>query len=490
MLTMKTRLLAIEVVQKVHYCISLSISIWLALTLFLQPAKAQSAANCAANSLIPVFSSEGWYNTVTPFEHSDSGRTQLFQQTCPVGQTALNVRVAPERYPKLYNVVTRANDELFAYGGEVGIAPGAYVAKLDPLTLNEQWRVHLYQPGQWSYPGVVAVHRNGFVYAIAGTLLAKIDPITGQMVQLQLPGTTSSTVYNGFDIIDSGLIIAKSMDRGQCNVDGTAALRCVAESKLPADVVVVDPTTMRIRAHTLTSEPVLGRITVETRQGVSYIYCVGINRLFRYRYINNSLSLDPVWGPVYYRAAGQQPGTGAGLLGEFVVVQTNFLPAKQPLSISAVNVFDSHEVYSIQPFAAFAQSTKTVQSLNPSKPALDPANQMIFTNDSYLGLAAALKLSNSGFEMVWLREHNTYSFGTLIADEARRQLILPDYRLDIGDTIVVLNAKTGAVVNRSLGLDPEPSPGAIVAPGFNGEYYYVSASGTLIELSEAMLKLR
>jgi hypothetical protein len=384
----------------------------------------------------------------------------------------------------LYNVVTRTADELFVYGGEVGISPGAYVAKLDPLTLNEQWRVHLYQPEQWSYSGVVAVHRNGFVYAIAGTLLAKIDPVTGQTVQIQLPGTTSSTVYNGFDLMDSGLIVAKSMDRGQCNVDGTAALKCVAESKLPANIVVVDPTTMQIRAHTLTHEPVLGRITVETRQGISYIYCVGINQLFRYRYVDSSLSLDPDWGPVYYRAAGQQPGTGAGLLGEFVVVQTNFLPARQPLSISAVNVFDSHEVYSIQPFAAFAQSTKTVQSVNPSKPAIDPVNRMIFTNDSYLGLAAALKLSDSGFEMVWLREHNTYSFGTLIADAARRQLILPDYRLDVGDTIVVLKSKTGAVVNRSLGLDPEPSPGAIVAPGFNGIYYYVSASGTLIELSE------
>ena len=53
------------------------------------------------------------------------------------------------------------------------------------------------------------------------------------------------------------------------------------------------------------------------------------------------LTLDPDWGPVVYRTGAQQPGTGAGILGDFVVVQTNFLPSSEAMTVTAVSTLDS-----------------------------------------------------------------------------------------------------------------------------------------------------
>ena len=49
-------------------------------------------------------------------------------------------------------------------------------------SLGERWRTRILDPSpprQWSYPGVLAAHGNGFLYAIYGNVLVKLDPLTG-----------------------------------------------------------------------------------------------------------------------------------------------------------------------------------------------------------------------------------------------------------------------------------------------------------------------
>jgi len=71
-------------------------------------------------------------------------------------------------------------------------------------------------------------------------------------------------------------------------------------------------------------QTVLGRITY----GGGDIYIAGQSRLSRYRYAHGRVRLDRLWGSVTYLTGAQTPGTGTGLLGDWVVVQTNFQPSR------------------------------------------------------------------------------------------------------------------------------------------------------------------
>src|SRR4051812_14096652 len=115
--------------------------------------KLSDADVCSASLHLRTGRSDGpWYTTLMPFEHFNSLRSQQFPHSCDAAQLAgrgavtVQTRDAVGDYPSPYNVVTRERDELFVYGGYVNQGSGAYVAKLDPVTLLEKWRVYMSIP--------------------------------------------------------------------------------------------------------------------------------------------------------------------------------------------------------------------------------------------------------------------------------------------------------------------------------------------------------
>jgi len=104
---------------------------------------------CSASADLKVGKTDGpWYATLMPSEHYDSMRTSHFPNTCNVqqlagsGSVSVATRSSAGDYPNPYNIVTRERDELFLYGGYVGEGEGAYVARIDPNDLSEQWRIY------------------------------------------------------------------------------------------------------------------------------------------------------------------------------------------------------------------------------------------------------------------------------------------------------------------------------------------------------------
>ncbi|HEX3317080.1 MAG TPA: hypothetical protein VHR88_03615 [Solirubrobacteraceae bacterium] len=185
---------------------------------------------------------------------------------------------------------------------------------------------------------------------------------------------------------------------------------------------------------------------------------------------------DRHWGPVTYRTGAQQPGTGAGLLGHWVVVQTNFLPSSAPLTVTAVNTHDDREVFRAQPFKGAPMSWIV------SKAALDTANRTVVTHDTAAGRMAALRLDpRRGFRVRWRRALSSLDFSALIGDPAHRQIVIAD-RGQAGESVVWLSERTGAEQARSPVLSDVPAPGNIVTPGFAGRFWYVSARGALWRL--------
>ncbi|HEX2081045.1 MAG TPA: hypothetical protein VHG08_25310 [Longimicrobium sp.] len=454
------------------------------------PAGADPAARVPVGALLETGPSAGaYYRSLNPFEHFDSARTALFPHTRTLQQIAgaekveLEVRVAPREYPSLYNVATREPDELFAYGGYVSQGAGAYVARLDPATLEEVWRRHIHLPHHWNYPGVAAVLGDGFVYAVAGNVLARIHPETGEHRTITLPQHEGQggAAYNGFVVSPDGILFAKSMERGHpCDQSGlqtNLGLPCAAYHNFPSFLVAVDTRDERmpIVAQVQTREFILGRIETERHDGVDYVYCPGIRNLWRYRFQDGRLELDLEWGPVEYVGKGQ-PGTAAALMNDWVIIQNNgFQSAMEPLTIWAIDRRDDRRAFRFQPFPGCPMSA------SGSKPAVDPENGRVFTAEFVGGWLAALDLDpERGFSLRWKVQQKMFCFAALVGGRDDRQLIGTDYDASEGDRAVWRDAATGALVASSPILDPHWN-GSIVSPGFGGTFHYLGLKSQTLQ---------
>ena len=438
-----------------------------------------AAAPCGA--LRPGPSNGPYYRTVAPFEHDNSARTQVFPAACPVTSAHVSARQAQTDFTTPYIAVTRNRDQLYVYGyGADAATQGGYVAGVDPRTLRQRWRTLIHDPsppGQWSYPGVMLAHGNGFLYAVYGNILVKLDPDTGAVVHRRVlpedPGGTGAA-YNGMIVLPDGNLALKKIERGPCTSTASplSGLQCALANQLPSLLVIVEPDRLHVTAEQDLGQTVLGRITY----GGGDIYIAGQSTLSRYRYARGRVRLDRSWGPVTYRTGAQTPGTGTGLLGDWVVVQTNFLPSGAPLTVTAVSTNDDHRVFRTEPFPGQSMSWIV------SKAALDVANRTVVTHDTDAGQMAALRLDpRRGFRTRWRRPLSSLDFSALIGDPAHRQIVIADRR-DTGESVVWLDERNGREVARSATLSDVPAPGNIVTPGFDRRFFYVSARGALWEL--------
>ena len=444
-------------------------------------AGAAPAAAAPCGTLRPGPSDGPYYRTVAPFEHDNSARTQVFPATCPVTSAYVSARQAQTDFTTPYIAVTRNRDQLYVYGyGADAATQGGYVAGVDPRTLRQRWRTQIPDPsppGQWSYPGVMLAHGNGFLYAVYGNILVKLDPDTGAVVHRRVlpedPGGTGAA-YNGMIVLPDGNLALKKIERGPCTSTASplSGLQCALANQLPSLLVIVEPDRLHVTDEQDLGQTVLGRITY----GGGHIYLAGQSTLSRYRYAHGRVRLDRLWGPVTYRTGAQTPGTGTGLLGDWVVVQTNFLPSGAPLTVTAVSTKDDHRVFRTEPFPGQSMSWIV------SKAALDVANRTVVTHDTDAGQMAALRLDpRHGFRTRWRRPLSSLDFSALIGDPAHRQIVIADRR-DTGESVVWLDERNGREVARSPTLSDVPAPGNIVTPGFDRRFFYVSARGALWEL--------
>ena len=433
-----------------------------------------------------------FFATVSPFEHFGSDRTQLFPHACTLGEIAgrgpvrIVGRQAPGNYATPYSPVTRGRTQLYVYGyGPNPQTQGGFVASVNPASLSERWRtvIKVPPPGGWSYPGVLLAHANGFLYAIFGNVLVKLDPRTGRtLARRVLPESSNGTgaAYNGMIVLPDGRIVAKGIERGPCATPGTfGGLLCSSENQLPTPVVVVEPSRLRILSRITPAHPVTGRLSSGQLGRTTHVYFAERNTLVRYRYVHDggTLHVDKSWGPVTYRTGRQSAGTGPGLLGRWLVVQTNFLPTSAPMSVTAVRVDTAKRRFQIRPFAA--ATVRTGKSFEVSKAALDPATNSVYTEDSAVGELVCLHIDpKRGFSVRWRDKIHSLAFVALVGPAAHRQLVFTDYT-NGGDHVVWIDAASGRVLARSGVLAHAPAPGNIVVPGFDGRFYYLGAEGQL-----------
>lgn len=451
-----------------------------------------------------------WYPSLQAFEHYNSGRSHVFPQATFAGSingdNTINTITSSERYPSGYNM-SYLNDEFaFIYGGGYGDVPfsiGAYVARVNPETLEHIWYTQLIDTqhnGEWDYPGSLGILEDGYLYVSYGYRLAKIDPDTGKVIStLVLPtggGLPENTSFNGFNATSDGTIVMKSVYReAGCTIQGPdALLDCPDPTNVPPSILVsVNPTTMQYIDQITLSNPVGARPTVTRYNGKDYVYLLEATTALRYIVANGMFILDSSWNPGTITLSGQTLCTSFVVVNDWVVAQTNTLPSETALSVISINQGNASNQFSIQPFlgdpippfisAAFSPSI----SWAPMSVSGDPENNLIYASDSLPGEIAAIRISDSGLQVIWKVNQRTTEFTALINPSSTRVVVgtdIPNGEIpgnNHNDYAVWRNALTGVEIARSP-LLPAMTQGTMIQPYYFGNMFYEGQLGELIKL--------
>lgn len=440
-----------------------------------------------------------WFAGPAPFEHADSGRTHVFDSIHLRNAAELfaqppTIAVTEQAgFPGVYNFAIREPGQLFLLGGTTGGGgplSRPYVARLDGSTLSPVWRTELADlesEQRWTYPGAIAVHANGFVYAVYSNRLVKIDPATGALVanaELPAPGGAADTAYNGFTAFSDGLIVLKSHHRPRgCPVDGFRALiSCGIEGTANSALAVVDPDSMEIVSTAEAPELIGGRISIAEFEGDEYLYAPGLDYVHRFRRTGVALEYDGDWGPVRYREGQETPGTAVAAFGEHVVVQNNALPSDAPMRVQVISQRNPSLHWSLAPFA------DQPRSMIPSMPSVDVGTGRIYAVDGLAGGLAALDFDAAdGLRIAWRVDQSSFSFSALIGPPDNRILIASDagevenFAGYGGENIVWRDAASGRELARSP-LMPRLG-GLNFAPHCGGGIFYpTSRDGRVFRL--------
>ncbi len=457
-----------------------------------------------------------WYPSLEAFEHYDSGRSHVFPEATFGGSYSSENTVQTLRsttlYPSGYNMAYLDPNQAFIYGGgygDISGSIGSFIARVNPDTLEPIWYNQLIDTnvnGEWDYPGSMGILQDGFLYVSYGYRLAKLDA-TGKVINtLVLPtgdAEPKNTSFNGFNATADGTIVMKSVYRqAGCSIQGPdALLNCPDPSDVPASILVsVDPQTMQVIDNITLPAPVGARPTISTFQGKDYVYLLEPTTAIRYEVKNGKFILDTSWNPGTITLDGQTLCTSFVVMNDWVVAQTNTLPASTALDVIAINQGDASIQYRLQPFAgdpipplvaaAFAtQGPGGVQAISwaPMSVSADFDNNLIYASDSLPGEIAAITITSSGLQTVWKARQTTTEFTTLIGPPDRRVLVgtdIPGIEIpgnNRHDFAVWRNAATGQELARSP-LLPAMTQGTMIQPYYNGDMFFEGQSGTLIKL--------
>lgn len=457
-----------------------------------------------------------WYPSLEAFEHYNSGRSHVFPEATfggsYLGNNTVSILSSPVVYPSGYNMAYLDPNRVFIYGGGYGDitnSVGAFVAKVDPETLNPLWYnqlINTSENGEWDYPGSMGILQDGYIYVSYGYRLAKLDSFGNVIDTLPLPtgeAYAENTSYNGFNATPDGYIVMKSVYRqAGCSIQGPdALLDCPDPTDVPASVLVsVNPTTMEIVDQVTLQEQIGARPTIGAYQGKIYVYLLAPTTALRYEIEQGKFKIDNSWNPGTITEEGQTLCTSFVVMNDWVVAQTNTLPASTALDVIAINQGDASNQYYYQPFAgdpipplvelAFAnQGPGGTQAISwaPMSLSADPENNLIYASDSLPGEIAALTITESGLELVWKVNQTTTEFTTLIGPQYARVLVgtdIPGPEIpgnNSNDYAVWRNAATGEELARSP-LLPAMTQGTMIQPYYNGDMFFEGQSGTLIKL--------
>jgi hypothetical protein len=473
----------------------------------------QQLAENPANNMV------GYWPAIGAPEHTDNIKTGVYPCATWTGDS--NGPNQVYQYPSESNffqitfvVFDGPSAGYLQGGGTYPPAPGTqqptgqFVSKFDPSTGKELWRTYLTNinlTGQWIAAGSMAILKDGSIVAAAGPTLWKLDRNTGAILQTTTvpidPDVQPATGANldGLTVAPDagGTILMKTQTRPNgCPTQGNGAMgSCQAQygPQPNTTVVAVDPTSFETLATLTLDQSVTARPITTQYNGTIYVLMNGAKTLVRAIWdpTAKTITQDSSWAPSVIMG-GQTGGTAPGLMGKWVVWNTNANNSTTtPQCDGVVSLDNPNDIHRICPWGTTMPQGKTISG-TPALPGVDPDNSMFFVQDWFLGGVYAIRVdqTSGALTQVWGRtDWNSSDYFTMVGPKDKRVLISQNLGPDFStatiasgfaytESVLWADEATGKTLAESAYND-STAVGSLINMGYGGRYYTMGNAGTL-----------
>ncbi|MGL5819456.1 MAG: hypothetical protein ACRCYR_17975 [Phycicoccus sp.] len=404
----------------------------------------------------PAGRSGGYYPTTWPSEHADAIRSHAVPEGgLPAGVGGTDLEVASTELPLPTWGYTRDGDDVLVLGGSPQLLSSftesieqgeeiptwrlvanqvrdltddsvPYVAKVDVAT-GEKTILPLDRGGTVNYTGGLLVHADGHLYAVARSVLYKIDPVQMRVLaSTELPRigndlTSFWTTYNGLQVLDNGELVVKGF-------------HLLNNRELDGYLLLVDPTTLRLD---VTQRARVSSARLSLADGD--LYHVNSEDVLRWRVTDRGFVADSDFTE-RYRADGSTQASSPMVMPRTgtVVFADNTAPgARTPIRLYAKPLHGDGPLRSAPAFATEAAGFNFFMVAGDGL-----VNDIVVSYDPINSAVSAGRVSADGtITRLWERTDITASASPAIS-VASRHVYLDDYR-DGRDDFVVLDLFTG-----------------------------------------------
>jgi hypothetical protein len=411
-----------------------------------------------------------------------------------------------DEYQGVTFLCTREPGELFLCGGNLPkakapVLPGPYVARVDPTTGRQIWRTYVENAnvtGNWIGVNNLNILADGTLVTSWSNQIAIIDGDTGRILRTGVlpsgeapPGDSH---FKHLTVAPDGTLILKNQTRAAGITDqGTfAVIKGIRKGmELPPSIfVAVDGQTLEVLDTVQLPELAVTPHGITMFDGRIAIYTCATESAYRCFWDPDSrkLSLDEMW-TVSFLEEGQSTGDAPGIMGDWIVIQTNGIGAKVPSSVVAINQHDPTKMTKVVPFGPLR---KLQMSLAPPKTCIDLENGMLYSADAGVGQVAGIALEQASGEMTvqFVVDNTTLTFQPLIGPKDERVLVLSNMKGDIPvmnalvdmvsgkykEQVTWRDAATGRILAESDFFEAL-TINSLIVPGYGGRMYYPTDSG-------------
>jgi hypothetical protein len=456
----------------------------------------------------------GYFHSINGAEIADAARGGLFPCATFTGSDTGRNRVFAWRSQDSYQGTSFVNNrkpgELYLTGGDnpslTGpVAPGPYIAKVDSTTGAQIWRTYLDNANlsdRWIATTNLNILANGKIVAAWADKIALLDPDTGLILNTNTlpsgPTPVADVSFKHLTVAPDGTLILKDQTRPTGNREqGSLAILKGVQQGLKqgnSEIVAVDPDTLEMLDSVSMPEPATTPHVIAMFEGRMAIYISANVHAFRYFWDPKTKKLvrDTSW-VVSYLHPGQSTGDAPGVMGDWIVIQTNGIGSKTVASsVVAINQRDPARMTSISPFGPLKPRQV---SFAPPKTGTDVDNDMIYSADMGVGEVAGIKLDQAtgAMKTVFVVDDVTNAFQPLIGPKDKRVLLLSNIHRDLflepemlalmtgfyKEQVTWRDAASGRLIAQSDFFGPL-TPGSLITPGFGGRVYFPTDSGFIV----------
>jgi hypothetical protein len=461
----------------------------------------------------------GYWSAMNGAEQADAQRSNIYPCVDFLGSwnepNVVYAYKAEGFYPQVQYVNSAGPNEMYVVGGtspaSTGpVAPGPYVARIDPITGAQVWRTYMENANVDNvFVGGTNLNilSNGNIVFAWNYRIALLDRDTGSIIRarkLPSPGpvTERSINYKELTIAPDGTIILRSQNRPEnCNQQGGGGLTACTDSAggphmKPSPFLAIDPDTLEVYDELVAPEDSATPTIIVPYQDKIAIYTAMLKNAYRFFWDpeTKTLSQDESW-VVPYLQKGQTVGDAPTYMGDWIVIQTNGIGSDTTASsLVAINVDDPTNIQRIKPFGELEDG----QSSNaPPKPQGDLENGMVYSADGGIGKIAGVSLDQATgkMETVWVDDARSFEFQPLFGSASQRLQVTTKWNPDapLGELATGTytqqaqwrDAATGKVLAESDFLPPI-SFNALVTPAYGGRWVWPSGSSGSIYFLQPM----